>query len=243
MMNRQDTNKNSLSRKDSARRLRGIGGTLLARWVLVVLAGIAPGFATAATIDFESLPGMPNSPGSIVPAGSRLSDQFQSTTGAVFSSAVGYVAVVVLGPGHAQSPPNGIGGVDSADRLSYGSPITVTFFDTLNPSLLAVTDFVSIRGDKIAVSGTATLEAFDIAGGSLGSITANDIAGGLTLALSQSGIHSIRISETSGTVAFDDLTFNPVTAAVPLPASLLLFGTGLVGLVGNLIRRKKSESL
>ena len=239
-MNRQDTKKNSLSRKDSARRLRAISGTLLAQLVLVVLGGIVPGLASAATIDFESLPGMPNATGSIVPTGSRLSDQLQSTTGAVFSSAVGYVAAVVLGPGHAQSPPNGIGGVSSANRLSYGSPITVTFFDTLNPSLLAVTDFVSIRGDKIAISGTATLEAFNVAGGSLGLVTVSDIAGGLTLALSQGGIHSVRISETSGTVAFDNLTFNPVTAAVPLPASLLLFGTGLMGLVGNSLARKKT---
>src|SRR6266536_5237359 len=64
--------------------------------------------ASAATIDFENLPGMPNAivP---VPVASQLSDQFLSTLGVRFSSGSPYVAVVNLG-GYATSGINAVGG-------------------------------------------------------------------------------------------------------------------------------------
>jgi hypothetical protein len=190
------------------------------------------------TIDFDSFSGMSNSPGNPVPLSSQLSNQLQPTTGAVFSSTAGYVAVVDLGPGHAISSANGIGGVNALGQLSYGTPITVTFFDPTNALAKAVTDFVEIRGDQHAILGTATLTAFGIGGGFLGAFTANDVAGGLTLNLSVPGIHSVRISETSATIAFDNLRFNPVTS-VPEPASLMLLGAGLAAI--GIWRRKAAK--
>lgn len=219
-----------------------------ARLLLTVLGVILTPIlasATLMTIDFDSLLGMPNSPGSLVPLGSRLSDQLQPTTGAVFSSAAGYVAVVDLtccGPNHAISNPNGIGGVNASGQLSYGTPISVTFFDPGNPLVSAVSDFVQIRGDQIAIAGTASLEGFDVFGNSLGSITAGDVAGGLTLTFSAPGIHSVQISQTSATIALDNLTFESVTSSatsVPEPASLGLMSVGLLGLVGYRLAWKR----
>jgi hypothetical protein len=197
------------------------------------------------TIDFDSLSGMSNSPGLAVPLGGRLSNQLQPTTGAVFSSAAGYVAVVDLftccGPNHAISNPNGIGGVNASGQLSYGTPITVTFFDPGSPLVIGVSNFVQIRGDQIPISGTATLEAFDIFGSSLGTNTSNDVVGGLTLTLSVPGIHSVQISQTSATIAVDNLTFESVTPSatpVPEPASLGLVSVGLLGMVGYRLASK-----
>ena len=214
--------------------------------VAFVLVGLLPGVSQAVTIDFDSLPGMPNNQGAVVPGPSQLSNQLHPTTGAVFSSDVAYVAVVDLGLGHAISSSlpgeiyNGIGGVDVGGNLSYGTPITVTFFNLLDASVKAVTNFVEIRGDQLNTTpGTATLTAFDINGVSLGSVMVNDVAGGLTLSLSVSGIHSVQISETFPTIAFDNLSFNPLTAPVPEPASLMLLGAGLAAIV--IWRRKAAK--
>ena len=206
---------------------------------------LTPILASAITIDFDTLTGMPNSQGSTVFGPNQLSTQLQPTTGAVFSSEVAYVAVVDLGLGHAISSSlpegiyNGIGGVAVGNVLSYGTPITVTFFDLMDASVKAVTNFVEIRGDQFNTTpGTATLTAFGIGGGFLGTFTAPDVTGGLTLSLSVPGIHSVQISETSATIAFDNLSFNPVTS-VPEPASLMLLGAGLAGL--GIWRRKAGK--
>jgi hypothetical protein len=141
-----------------------------------------------------------------------------------FTAAPGYVALVLLGAGHATSGVNGIGGVGASGLLDY-SPFEVTLSMPGDSETPGVTDFVSIRGDQIAIPGIATLEAYGIAGNLLGSMTTDDVNGGLTLSLSLPGIHSIRVSDTSGTVAFDDLGFDaPTAAAVPEPGSLPLLG-------------------
>jgi hypothetical protein len=105
----------------------------------------------------------------------------------------------------------------------------------LNPSVKGKTDFVSIRGEKVPLAGaTATMEVFDAFGKSLDSVTAIDSAAGLTLSISAPGIHSVILTQDSanamydGTIGFDDLQFDPVSA-VPLPPSVLMLGTGLIG--------------
>lgn len=211
-----------------------------ALFAVFVLAGAGTP-ARADTITFDTLTAMPSGPsGTAVPASGRLSTQLLGL-GVRFSSTSDYVAVVPLGTGHATSGVNGIGGVSSAGQLSYLSPIRVTFFLPSDPSVLAVTNFVSIRGDLHPIPGSITMQAFDINGNLLGTVTRQD-AGGTTLSLAIAGIHSIRLTQQTGTVAFDDLTFNtPVAAAAPVPepAALVMFGTGLAGAGGVLRKRRR----
>jgi len=179
-------------------------------------------------IHFDDFPGMTNIPGTTVPVASRLSDQLLTTTppnsGVSFSSGSAYVAVVSLPPEHedaSPSPPNVIGGVTAGGLLSYGTPISITFFVQSAPSTKGTTDFVSIRGDFAATEegATATMEAFDISGQSLGSITVPDSNLGLTLSLSVAGIHSILLTQDSaspgadGTIGLDNLRFNGIVSS------------------------------
>jgi hypothetical protein len=116
--------------------------------------------------------------------------------------------------------------------LSYGTPITIAFFDPSNPAAKAVTDFVGIRGDMVPSGGTASMEAFDTSGQSLGTVTDFDSSLGLTLAINATGIHSILLTQDSasgpndGTIGYDNLEFNEVSSA-PAPATLLLLSLGL----------------
>ena len=187
-------------------------------WMIPVLATVSASASSQAsnvTIDFDSLPGMTNLPGTIVPTVSQLSDQFLTSLGVSFRSQVDYVAVVVHRPPNV-SEPNVIGGVKSNGEMSYGTPITISFFDPLNPTTKASTDFVQIRGDPFPLSGaTATMEVFNAAGQSLGSVTEPDITGGLTLSMNVAGIHSVLLTQDSGTgspydgtIGFDNLEFH-----------------------------------
>jgi len=189
--------------------------------IALVTGFLVASAAEAAVIDFDSLPGMFNSPGSTVPVASQLSDGFLSTLGVSFSSATDYVAVVTHSPNPTVSMPNVIGGVRADGLMSYGTPIVFTFFDPAEPATRGVTDFVSIRGDQDPLLGaTATMEAFDVSGNSLGFTVASDSTDGLTLSLTFPGIHSVRLTQNSavfgfdGTIGFDNLSFNTVTAVV-----------------------------
>lgn len=214
---------------------------VLSVWRVAACLGmaLAASPASAVLITFDDLTGMANAPGTAVPVASQLSDQYLSS-GVRFGSGSAFVAVVNLtssGPNHAISNPNGIGGV-SEGTLSYGTPIEMSFFDVFTGDA-GVTDAVSIRGDQIAIAGTATLTAFGLDGSLLGSVTANDVNGGLTLSLALAGIHRVRLSETSATIAFDNLFFNtPVgPVRVPEPSSALLLGMGVLGLLAARRRR------
>ncbi len=207
--------------------------------ILLIVSLVVSTGVEAALINFDSLPSMANNPGSTVPTANQLSNQFLSTLGVSFSSSLGYVAVVNHSPNPTVSAPNVIGGVTLEGLLSYGTPIDITFFDPTNSEIKGVTNFVSIRGDQVPLLGaTATMEAFDINGNTLGLTNASDSEIGLTLSLSFSGIHSIHLTQNSsggsfdGTIGFDNLSFNSVTA-VPIPASIWLFISGLCVLIGN----------
>lgn len=188
--------------------------------------------ANAESITFETFPGMDYSlVGTAIPVASQLSSQLSSTTGARFSTEGGasYVAVVNLELvlGSTSSPPNGIGAVTSAGNLTYSLPIVVSFVDPLNPTTNATTNFVSVRGDLRGTIGNVILLAFDINGSQIASDSKPDV-GGASLAVSAAGIHSVRFFSQSGSVAFDDLTFNTVVSAGSVPEAntsiLLLAG-------------------
>src|SRR5436190_3511600 len=86
--------------------------------------------AQSVTLDFNGLTGMPDAPGSPVPASARLSDQFLAEHGILFASDSGspYVAVVSLGGGN-----NAIGSVDANGLLAYDAGFHVDFFLPSNP--------------------------------------------------------------------------------------------------------------
>jgi hypothetical protein len=178
--------------------------------------------ARTSVIDFETIHGMPNAI-ETVPAESRLSNQFLSTLGVIFSSGSPYVAVVDLGYGHATSGVNGIGGTTTDGTLTYSAavPIVATFFDPSNPTMPAVTDFVSLRIDLVPTSGLdVTLNAYDLEGKLIASVTTFDSSGAL-LELSADGIHSVKFIGTSDSTgaAVDDFTFNlPVSSVEYLEA-------------------------
>lgn len=193
----------------------------------------------AVLIDFEEfeLTAMNNSVGSLIPTSARISNQYLGTDGVIFSSGNDFIAAVNLGIGHATSGSVGIGGSDGANGLTYaGEFFRANFFDPNNISTQAVTNYVEIRGDNISDGTGGTFSAYDINGVLLGSDSQTNVSGN-TFVLAFEGIHSVKFTG-SGTIALDDLTFNPVTA-IPVPAAVWLFASGLLGLIG-VARRKKS---
>ena len=194
--------------------------------LVVVIAffggAVSPVTGAEILINFDSLQGMINHPGTPVPEVSQLSDEFLTTHGVSFESESGYVAVVVHGALNI-SHPNVIGGVKSDGTLSYGTPIIISFFDPLNPTVKAVTNFVSIRGDPVSISGaTATMEVFGVTDNFLESVTKPDILSGLTLEIIKPGIHSVLLTQNSsgggpfdGTIGLDNVRFEEVVAVGP----------------------------
>lgn len=193
------------------------------------------------TVNFDAFTGMTNIPGSVVPTASRLSTQLLSS-GVRFASLSDYIAVVDLGSG-TPSATNGIGGTSAAGALDYSAPIIVSFWDPTNSLLMGTTNFVQIRGDLIPIPGTVTMNVFDPFGALLASITLPDI-GGTTLTYSGANVQRVEITGSTATVAFDDLTFNTVSAVpnaqVPEPSSLALFGGG-AALLSVLARARRAS--
>lgn len=200
-------------------------------------------------ITFETLPGMGNSPGAAVPAGSQLSTQFLASDGVSFSSGAGYAAVVDHVPGCGATctptPPNIIGGTAANGTLNYGVPITAAFFSTANTAVKATTGFVQVLGETFPDGSTVTLEAYGLAGNLLGSASASEGAvfgQGATLSLTLAGIHSVRFYSNGGTVGFDNFEFGDLAAAVPEPASWAMMIAGF-GIAGMALRRRERAAI
>jgi hypothetical protein len=218
-------------------------GAIRLGFVFGIIGGtVSVAGATPVTVDFEGLTAMTFFTGNPVPIAARLSNEYASTKGIVFSSGSPYIAVVSLGGGHATSGVNGFGGTSAGGLLDYGAPVTFTFVWPGNSSVPAVTDFVSVRGDLHGGGGTTTLHAYDLAGTELGHVTLTD-TGGTTWSISAPGIHSARWDgspDPAGSgIAQDDVSFNPVIA-VPEP-----MGAALVGAASGLglaMRRRRAAT-
>ena len=195
---------------------------------LVVASAVllSAGDARAVLIDFEGLSSMTYLDGSSVPTSARISTQLLETFGVRFASTDPYVAVVALGLGHATSGVNGIGGSRN-NFLSYSinDPITISFFNPLEPTQMATTNSVSVRSDRAGEGLPISLVAFDQFGAQLAGISVADTAGAL-LSITTPGIQKVIFYPTSccGGAGLDDLSFgplNPVTTAVPGPLPML----------------------
>lgn len=182
----------------------------------IATSGIAMGRSTLFINFEETLPGMNNIPGALIPAASRLSDQYLVTHNVRFSSGSAYVPVVNLGS-QTPSPTRGIGGSTGDGRLTYSSafPVVIRFLsaDATQPMVVSM---VTIYGDTFPIAGTKSLTAFNVAGAVLGSVTVPD--GPLPLVFSAPGIHRVEVTGSSATIAFDDLSFDtPVLACATCP--------------------------
>ncbi len=178
----------------------------------------------AATITFDNPPSglTPNNffQGAPVGASSQLTNQFENL-GVIFSTFGGapYAALIDL-TGQAPSGTNGIGAVKSSGNVDYTQDIDIFLVDpgTTTP---AVTDFISIQGDEEPISGNVIFSAYDINRNLIASGTQPDTAGGV-YSLSAPGIHEFRLHSETGTVAYDNLSFD-------LPAALSGLSVALTG--------------
>jgi hypothetical protein len=188
--------------------------------------------AATITLTFEDIQGMSVYSGGLIPVESRLSDQYLNDYGVVFRSGSPYAAITNLGLFHATSGTNGIlATLDNGIRTNT-VPISISFFEPGDSATPFVTNSVSARTDLWGTQGaySATLTAYDVSGMLLGSVSVPDSNGQL-LAFTAEGIHSFELSSTApdtAAIAFDDVTFE-TPSAVPLPAAVWLFASGLLG--------------
>lgn len=206
------------------------------------LFGVAAVLHGATLIDFEAPlpPGLtPNNfvSGSPVDLTAELTNQYESL-GVLFSTAGGapYAALINL-TGQAPSGVNGVGSVNAAGDVDYTLDLDI-FLVVPGTTIAAVTDFISIQGDEEPIPGNVVFSAYDVNGNLLTSGTLPDTAGGL-YSLSAPGIHEFRLHSTSGTVAYDNLSFDTpsLTTSVPEPGTIGFVALGMASIAGTRLRR------
>jgi hypothetical protein len=175
---------------------------------IVIAASVLllPLLSQAAVLNFEGFT-----------AGTFLSTEYQASSGIVFTD---NARIYFLGTNHATSGDYGI--------FNSGTSIAADFI--LPGDIPAATNSVTVYGDLIPIGGTVTLQAYDINDNLIGSDVELDSPAPATLTVNAPGIHRIVFFSQTGTVAFDDLTFNtptPIDAeAIPEPASMALLLSG-----------------
>jgi hypothetical protein len=139
--------------------------------------------------------------------------------------------------GQAPSGVNGIGSVNAAGDVDYTLDIDI-FLVAPGTTTPAVTDLISIQGDEEPIPGNVVFSAYDVNGNLVASGIQPDSAGG-TYELSAAGIHEFRLHSTSGTVAYDNLSFDTpsATSSAPEPDTIGLIALGIASIVGALLRR------
>lgn len=178
-------------------------------------------FATSKVniIDFDDRPGLPTDyPPIFVSEEYRISTQYLSTHGVVFSSGSSWVPVLRIPPYQVPSAPNLIAGSRPNGYYTCSSefPVVAKFFYPNNPSRKATTDFVAITGNHLgAICHGATLyitlKAYDSDGNEIGTTTKQDL-GGTVLQIEAPGIHEVRFFGTADWlgVGIDNFTFSPI---------------------------------
>jgi hypothetical protein len=211
----------------------------------LLLLGVASVLRGATLIDFEAPlpPGLtPNNffQGSPVAPSSQLTNQYENL-GVLFSTAGGapYAALINL-TGQAPSGVNGVGSVNAAGNVDYTLDIDI-FLVVPGTTTPAVTDFISIQGDEDPIPGNVVFSAYDVNGILVASGIQPDTAGGL-YSLSAPRIHEFRLHSTSGTVAYDNLSFDtPAASSVPEPGTIGFMVLGLASIAGARLRRFAGE--
>ncbi len=205
---------------------------------LAFLMGFAA-LAHGGLITFEAPlpPGLvPNSSyvsGTAVDAAAEVTNQFEDL-GIILGTVGGapYAALIDLGTGHAVSGTNGIGPVSASGTLDYTLNLDI-FLVVPGTTTPAVTDSISIQGDEMSIPGNVIFDAYDLNGNLIASGSAPDTPGG-TYSLSAAGIHEFQIHSESGTVAYDNLSFDTpgvqTTGTAPEPATYGLIGLGLAAM-------------
>jgi hypothetical protein len=221
--------------------------TMLTLFMLGI-AGVVQG---STLIDFENPPAglTPNNfiQGSPVDPTAQLTNQFENL-GAIFSTFGGapYAALINL-TGQAPSGVNGVGAVNTLGDVDYTQDLDI-FLVVPGTTTPAVTDMISIQGDEIPIPGNVIFTAYDVNGNLIASGIQPDSAGG-TYALSAAGIHEFRLHSQSGTVAYDNLSFDVPTSpsgstSAPEPQSSGLMVAGIAAIAGArsrvLFARKRS---
>ena len=185
----------------------------------------------AATIDFES-----------VPSGTLLTNEFE-TQGVRFIG-TGSLSGLVLTEGQFGTANFGNSTSQMVHAGNRSQPTTIQFVDPANPeSTIGTSTFSLLLGDGNPDTESFTITFRDISGailaGPVGYTTTDN--GLLIQETSMSlgaliGFVDIELDADSlSGVTFDDLSYG----AVPIPAAVWLFGSGLIGLIG-VARRKKA---
>jgi len=203
---------------------------------LITVSALGTGRADAVTIDFDTFP---NS--SLVPDGTVITTQYASL-GVTFSSpapAGGPIAGAF--PGGTSSAPNVLVGLDPATQAGL-LPIVLDIAgllpNSLNVTLVSVGNATvtatAFASDLVTVLDTVSVTHGPGAGVGLGAID--------PITLTGTGIASVRFEITqTGPVldgfGIDDVVFSP--QAVPEPSTSILFGTGLLGVLGYVWRRRQ----
>ena len=196
----------------------------------------------ASVLGFDALPpngggGSSGNTGTPIQAESQLTNQF-ANLGVIFSSTGGPVGVVGA-PSDAVSLSNVIGGSSVGSTLpvlNYFQPITLQFV-LPNTTTPAVTTSIGAWNDP--TGSLIQLSVFDTDGVLLESVQAGQgFFIGISNPLIASATFSYVSTQSVAGFSLDDITFGSVSA-VPIPAAVWLFGSGLLGLVG-VARRKKA---
>ena len=184
----------------------------------LVLAASMPATATAGVVNFDDTA----APGLYISA-SPLSDHY-AAIGLVFSGATAVGGAILN-----QSAELGFPALSGTDFLAFnigggtGRDERIVF--------ASEQDTVAIHAATYE-EGTFSMTAYDAAGNVLDFVSQAATREWQALTLTHAGIRSVVVASTTGTFGLDDLSFEGALAPVPEPASLMLMGVGLAGLLG-----------